>query len=36
LIELTGVHKKARAVDGPWPFNIHKNSTPRGRAVSAP
>ena len=31
--QLTGVHKKARAVDGPWSFTAHKYSTPRGRAA---
>ena len=30
--QLTGVHKKARAVDGPWSVTAHKYSTPWGRA----
>ena len=31
--QLTGVHEKARAVDGPWSSTAHKNSIPRGRAA---
>lgn len=33
--ELTGVHQKACAVDGPWNFHIHKFLIPSGERVSS-